>query len=329
MVSGVCMVLGVSWGLRLGLLMLVVSGFDLPAQMTVAPGAAKGDAGVQTENVQPSTTLTVTGRSPGAEALLKGQKAFSNGNLKKALALYKEAAEADPRLYEAALFAGNTEFKMKNYDEACTWYAKAIAINPDRETAYRNWGDALMQKGEQKTARSKFVDAVIAEPYTKTSWMGLQQWANVSNARLASPPITLPKQAVPDGKGNVNVASDPSRTSDPASGAWLVYSTQPMMWRSTEFKKHYPNETVYRHSLAEEAESLRSVIAVVKEQKIPEDKLDATLKALLALDKDGMVECWIVLNGADEGIVQDYAAYRAAHRALLHAYVDKYVIHFS
>jgi tetratricopeptide (TPR) repeat protein len=267
--------------------------------------------------------------SPGAESMLKAEKAFSNGDLKKALALYKEASEADPKLYEAALFAGDTEFKRKNYDGAGTWFAKAIAINPDRETAYRYWGDALMQKGEQKTARSKFVDAVIAEPYTKASWVGLQQWANASQARLASPPITLPKQAVPDEKGNVNVTIDPAKAGDPASGAWLVYYTQPMMWRSTEFKKHYPNETVYRHSLAEAAESLRAVIAVVKEQKIPEDKLDPTLKSLLALDKDGMLECWIVLNGADQGIVQDYAAYRAAHGELLRAYIDKYVIHSS
>jgi len=59
-------------------------------------------------------------KSPGAESMLKGEKAFSNGNLKKALAFYKEAAEADPKLYEAALFAGDTEFKMKNYDEAGT-----------------------------------------------------------------------------------------------------------------------------------------------------------------------------------------------------------------
>jgi tetratricopeptide (TPR) repeat protein len=261
--------------------------------------------------------------------MLKAQKAFSNGNLKKALALYKEASEADPKLYAAALFAGDTEYKMKNYDEAGTWFAKAIAINPDRETAYRYWGDTLTHKGNQKAAQSKFVDAVIAEPYTKAPWVGLQQWADASHARLASPPITLPKQAVPDEKGNVNVSVDPSSTGSPALGAWLVYSTQPMMWRSTEFRKHYPNETVYRHSLAEQAESLRSVIAVVKEQKIPEDKLDPTLKSLIALDKDGMLECWILLNGADQGIAQDYAAYRATHRELLHAYVDKYVIHFS
>ena len=268
-------------------------------------------------------------RSPGAESMLKAEKAFSNGDLKKALALYKEASEADPKLYEAALFAGDTEFKRKNYDEAAIWFAKAIAINPDRETAYRYWGDTLVHSGHQKAARSKFVDAVIAEPYTKASWVGLQQWANASNARLASPPITLPKQAVPDAKGNVKVTIDPSTTGDPALGAWLIYSTQPMMWRSTEFKKHYPKETVYRHSLAEEAEGLRSVIAVVKEQKIPEDKLDPTLKSLIALDTDGMLECWILLNGADRGIVEDYAAYRATHRDLLHAYVDKYVVHFN
>ena len=399
-------------GIKLGALMLAVSGVALSAQTAVGPGSTKSDAEVQKEDQQaealyqqqnflgalplfedlhqqrPETNvfrerlamsllakasteapsdaaltrerakkllleakaagdnsdllqilleklstplIASTGgqKSPGAESMLKGEKAFSNGKLKKALAFYKEAAEADPKLYEAPLFAGDTEYKRKNYDEAGTWFAKAIAINPDRETAYRYWGDTLTHKGEQKGARSKFVDAVIAEPYTKAPWVGLKQWADASHARLASPPITLPKQAVPDEKGNVNVAIDPSSTGSPALGAWLIYSTQPMMWRSTEFKKHYPNETVYRHSLAEEAESLRSVIAVVKEQKIPEDKLDPTLKSLIALDRDGMLECWILLNGADLGITQDYAAYRATHRELLHAYIDKYVVHFN
>ena len=124
---------GVSWGLRLGTLMLAVSGVALFAQTTAGPGA---------------TTSAVVKKSPGAESMLKAQKAFSNGKLKKALALYEQAAEADPTLYEAALFAGDTELKRKNYGEASMWFAKAIAINADRETAYRYWGDALMQKGQ-------------------------------------------------------------------------------------------------------------------------------------------------------------------------------------
>jgi hypothetical protein len=79
--------------------------------------------------------------------------------------------------------------------------------------------------------------------------------------------------------------------------------------------------------LAEEVDGLRGVLDVVKEQKIPDKKLDATLKSLIALDKDGMLECWILLDHPDQGIAQDYATYRAAHRELLHAYIAKYDVH--
>ncbi len=108
----------------------------------------------------------------------------------------------------------------------------------------------------------------------------------------------------------VNVTIDPSTLGGPLSSVWLIYTMTPMLWRDKEFKKHYPDEAVYRHSLAEESESLRTALDVVKNQKIPNDKLDPTLKSLVALDKDGMLECWILLNGADAGVAKDYAAYR-------------------
>ena len=272
--------------------------------------------------------VTDNPNSPGADALSRAEKAFSSGDLPGALVFYKQAAEADPNLYEAPLFAGDAAYKLKNYDEAGAWYAKAIEINPNRETAYRYWGDVLMHKGDQKSAQSKFIDAVIAEPYTKASWIGLKQWAEATHAKLASPPITLPRQAVPNEKGGENVTIDPSTLGGPTSGAWLIYEMNPVLWRKTEFKKHYPNEAVYRHSLAEEAESLRTAIAFVTEKKIAQDQLDPTLKSLVALEKDGMLECWILLNHADQGIAQDYVAFREKHRDLLHAYMDKYVVHF-
>jgi tetratricopeptide (TPR) repeat protein len=277
----------------------------------------------------PVNAGTPATKSTAEELLVKAEESFSSGDLKGSIALYRQAAEADPKMYQAPLFAGDAEYKLKNYAAAGEWYAKAIAIDPNRETAYRYWGDVLMHAGNQKEAQSKFIDAVIAEPYSKAPWIGLKQWADATHAVLASPPITLPKQPVPDAKGNVNVTIDASTIGSPTSGAWLVYSMNPTVWRSTEFKKHYPNETTYRHSLAEETESLGSVLSVVKEQKIPEGKLDVTLKSLMALEKDGMLECWILLNHPDQGIAQDYAAYRATHRELLHAYMDKYVVHFN
>lgn len=54
--------------------------------------------------------------------------------------------------------------------------------------------------------------------------------------------------------------------------------------------------------------------------------MDPRLADLLALKGDGLLQAWIVLNGADAGIARDYAAYRAAHHDESRAYLDKYVI---
>jgi hypothetical protein len=45
------------------------------------------------------------------------------------------------------------------------------------------------------------------------------------------------------------------------------------------------------------------------------------------LNDAGMLDCWILINGADEGIAQDYSAYRKEHRQLLHDYLDRFVVH--
>jgi len=115
----------------------------------------------------------------------------------------------------------------------------------------------------------------------------------------------------------------PSKGEDPTSGAALAYSMQATLWQWTEFKKHYPNEKVYRHSLPEEAASIRAMLDV----KIPKDKLSPTLKTLAELEKDGMLECWILLDNPDQGVAQDYVAYRAEHRELMHKYIEKYDVH--
>ncbi len=64
----------------------------------------------------------------------------------------------------------------------------------------------------------------------------------------------------------------------------------------------------------------------MKKKNIPSDKLDPSLTVLLALDADHMLEPWILLHGADQGIAQDYPAFRAAHRDRLHAFIAQYDI---
>lgn len=267
--------------------------------------------------------------SPGAEAFHRAEKAFSSGDLPAALKAYEEAMAADPRMYEAPLFAGDTEYKQGHYPEADKWYAQAVAIDPNRETAYRYWGDCLMRQGDPTQAEGKFIDAIVAEPYTRAAHNGFKQWADATKAMLVSPPIQLPARPTSggkdkNGKDQININIDPSALGSPASSAVLAYSMGAALWQGDKFHQTFPNEKQYRHSLAEERDSIETALSVLKEQKIRPDKLDPTWKWLLELDKDGMLECWILLDHADQGIAQDYTAYRATHRDLLHAYIAKY-----
>lgn len=94
-------------------------------------------------------------------AMREGEAAHAKGDLDKAIAGYERAFRLDPKLYLAALFIGDMYFKKgyqatdtkpknEHFDKAGEWFAKAIAIDADVETAHRYWGDALMHQGSRR-----------------------------------------------------------------------------------------------------------------------------------------------------------------------------------
>ncbi|HEY0386726.1 MAG TPA: tetratricopeptide repeat protein, partial [Pyrinomonadaceae bacterium] len=125
-----------------------------------------------------------SGNKEADAAMREGEEAHTRGDLDKAIAAYQRALQLDPKLYMAALFTGDMYFK-KGYNEsdatakealmqkAGEWFARAIAIDPNIETAYRYWGDALMTVNKMTEAKDKYVDAIIAEPYNRNSYAGL------------------------------------------------------------------------------------------------------------------------------------------------------------
>jgi hypothetical protein len=92
--------------------------------------------------------------------------------------------------------------------------------------------------------------------------------------------------------------------------------------RSDDFAKAYPNETTYRHSLAEESAALRAVLEVVqtqiKEKKVK--KLTPALENLMKLSDAGLLEAYLLFVRPDQGIVRDYAAYRQNNRDKMRRY---------
>ena len=272
-----------------------------------------------------------TAPAAGSESFKKAEAAFVKGDLPLALQNYQKAYEENPQYYSAALFAGDTEFKLGHPKEAGIWFGRAVAINPDIETAYRYWGDCLEKAGEHKEAESKFIEAIIADPYTRAPHVGLKQWADTNHAMLVAPPIKLPAAPTAGGKpGDMTITLDPTADSG-AMMRGILYTGTRMTWQKDDFKKHFPNEKTYRHSLPEEAAAIRSMLAaedIQKDKKKEKDsKNDPSIELLTAIEKDGMLECWILFDNPDQGIAQDYIAYRKEHRDLMHRYIEKYEIH--
>jgi tetratricopeptide (TPR) repeat protein len=292
-------------------------------------------------NIDPNAPLYEGLESPGKALLMQAEKAYAAGNFDLALQKYAAAADADPKLYEAALYAGDAAFAQKDLKTAASWFARAIAIDPNRETAYRYWGDAIMKySGDPYSAKDKFIDAIVAEPYNRLAWQGITQWAQIEKAVVLAPRIDRPEAPKVDSKNpnstviQLNVG-DLDEKKNPGGFAWMMYSMIRGSYRGDLFKKNFPNEKQYRHSLKEEDAALSVVVSTaqgkvatnVKAAKATPKILDESLSNLIELNDAGMLDCWILINGADQGIAQDYDAYRNQHRQLLHDYLDRFVVH--
>jgi tetratricopeptide (TPR) repeat protein len=262
------------------------------------------------EIIPPDGSEPVTKFSENKEAdaaMHEGEDAFVKGDLDGALAAYERAFKLDPKLYEAALFAGDMHYRKKTWDKAAEWFGRAIAIDPDRETAYRYWGDALMAQGKLDEARDKFIEAIVAEPYNRATWGALIQWAEEAQAQLGHPRVEPANESVK---------------------YWKAYKDTRAAWAKSEFAKEFPNEKAYRHSLREEAAALRAAAEVaIRDPELGKSAAaDPTLANLLNLYKADLIEAYVLLARADEGIARDYAGYRQTNRDKLRQYIREQVI---
>jgi tetratricopeptide (TPR) repeat protein len=280
--------------------------------------------------------LTLSKNQQADAAMREGEDAHSRGDLDTALSKYKRAFELDPELYEAPLFAGDMEFKKgynstdpqyrsDAFDRAGVWFAKAIAVSANSETAYRYWGDALDAQGKTNEARNKFVDAIVAEPYKRGVYAGLGQWADRHKVAVGHPQIDQPPPSMKSEKSGdqTTILIDPSKV-DPKNPAhyWSFYDLTRATYKTASFAKEYPDEKEYRHSLKEEATALR-IVAEIAAKDLKDGKvksLDESLSNLIKLNDSGLLEAYVLFARPDQGIARDYDSYRKTNRDKLRRY---------
>ena len=259
--------------------------------------------------------------SPGDKFFQQAEALFVQSKYDDAIVMYQKALDADPKHYQAALYIGDCYVAKQDWDNAEKAYQKAIAIDPTRETAYRYSATPLMKQKKYDAALERYIEAYIVDPYDKKASGGLSQWAQATGATLGHPKVDIPKFGYgADGKPTT-VMNENSLTE--SSKGWLAYSLTRDAWHKQKFAKAFPNEKTYRHSLQEEADAIRETLKSAKEQKLSHPHFDILQK----LDNEGLLEAFILLAVADEGIAQDHPEYLKNNRAKLRQYVQTYAIH--
>ena len=274
---------------------------------------------------------TLSTKKEAEDAMREGEAAFAKKDFAKAIEMYQLALLFDPKLYEAALFTGDVYYSSAEQKKAGEWFARAAAIDPDREAAYRYWGDSLMKQGHVSEAGDKFVEAYLAEPYSRLSRSAFLNWGERVNININHPQVDIPANVSSPQQGQIAINLDPNALKkDDKSGAgaaWLIYGLVRGGWQGANFAKAYPSEKKYRHSLKEEVDALRAALKAYdgQQSKNPQTS-DPSLQLLAKLEKEGLLESYILLALPDEGIAQDYPTYRREHLEDLRRYVKQYVL---
>jgi hypothetical protein len=185
-----------------------------------------------------------------------------------------------------------------------------------------------MKMGKPAEAREKFISAVVADPYNRASWMGLTQWAEANKLKLTIPQIKSPNSVQKKDEMHVTINIDPKNMEKDGGSAWFIYTIMKASWQGEKFKEKFPNEKQYRHSLAEEQECLSAAADSLAEDFPPKKrkKLSPNLTTLLQLHESGLIEPYVLISAADEGIAKDYATYREQNRDKLYRYMDEVVV---
>ena len=263
------------------------------------------------------------------EAMKKGEAYFEKKKWAEALGSFRAAHLIDPHSYYAAQFAGDVYFHWGEWEEAVYWFSLATQIDPDVETAYRYGGDALIKLGRANQAKEKYIDGVIADPYTTHSWEGIENWAKLTHTMLGHPRIAPPNMLPGSGTStSPSAIPDPSNMRNGAS-SWSAYGATRAEWKTERFAKEFPGEKVYRRTLREEADALNQV-ATAAEQQVREgilESLSPPLRDLLKLREEGLVEAYVLFRRAGDGISEDYESYRDANREKLRRYLNEWYIH--
>jgi len=201
-----------------------------------------------------------------------GRAAMGNGNFPVAIALFKRAAEVDPKNKFAWNNLGLAYLAIRQDDDAISALRKQIEINPYDEFAYNNLGRAYWQERKYDDAASAFHKQLEINPLDKFAHANLgamyAEWHKYDDAapeleKAASLTPESPELQVSLGDAYLNLGQD-----DKALAAFdraVELSATPLVWNNIAYqlslkKAHLDRAQQYAESaVSATAAALRNV----------------------------------------------------------------------
>lgn len=140
----------------------------MPADKSVTVPAEPETAPATPPPAATGNSASAADSRPYAEEAFKhynrGVELHQAGFLNQAIAEYKIAIEADPRMEEAWSNLGGIYAAQRSYPKAMEAFEKALQLKPDRPTTLNGYGTVLYARGKTVEAKEKWKQAVQIEP---------------------------------------------------------------------------------------------------------------------------------------------------------------------
>jgi tetratricopeptide (TPR) repeat protein len=131
-----------------------------------------GSARQSSEPVQPQTPAAA-GRVYTHEEFLElgreGGRAYKNGDLKRAQAIFEQLVAADPNSSEAQAALGAVLVSRGQDSDALVHLDRALQLNPEELSAYVNRGEAYLKLGRRAEAEADLKKAIALDPAGKNA----------------------------------------------------------------------------------------------------------------------------------------------------------------
>jgi tetratricopeptide (TPR) repeat protein len=132
-------------------------------------GAMKSRVGLDDPMVCPSSV------EGAAQAFNDATDAEKSGNLERAITLYQQALQLDPKYCDAMDNLGVIYRNQGRVDDAIALYKASLALAPDDRTAHQNLAVALRAKGQDQDALNEYQWMMTHDPDDPEGWFGAGQ----------------------------------------------------------------------------------------------------------------------------------------------------------